>query len=102
LTVKYSGSKQKYKKSAVKLTIRATEGYQGKVTIYDGKKKLKTIRVSSGNLTGAGSGAGSTYVLPKSLKKGTHKITVKFTATGAYKTWYKDKTSKVKKITVKK
>lgn len=42
---------------------------KGKVTFYDGKKKLKTLTLKKGK---------ATYKLPTNLKVGTHKIKAKF------------------------
>jgi hypothetical protein len=91
-TVKYSKTSQKYKKTAVKLTFKTKNPISGKATIYDGKKKLKTVNIKQG---------AGTYTLSKKLKKGTHKIKVKFVASGENKEYFKDKTTAVKKIKVK-
>jgi hypothetical protein len=92
--VKYSKNSQKYKKSSVKLTIATTRAYTCKATIYDGKKKLKTIQIRNGRP--------ATYSLPKKLKPGTHKITVKFTANEEFTNFYAVHTTKAKKIKVTK
>ncbi|MDR1775367.1 MAG: hypothetical protein LBS17_02755 [Actinomycetes bacterium] len=93
LTVKYSKSSQKYKKTQVKMTIKLGKATKGKLTIYDGKKVLKNITVKTGGQ--------ATYYLPKKLKKGTHKIKVKLTPMYEYKELFNTKTSSVKKIKVK-
>jgi hypothetical protein len=90
----YSAVSQKYNSSKrVKLAI-ATNGnsaHTGKATVYDGKKKIGTFTVKQGK---------GSYTLPKRLKKGTHKIKVKFTATAEFKPFYKTKTTSVQKIKV--
>jgi hypothetical protein len=91
LTVRYSG-KQKYKKSGLKLLVKTTGAYTGTAAVYDGKKKIKTVAVRYGE---------GTVKLPKNLKKGTHKISVKFTPGGEYKGIYKEKTSAVKRIIIR-
>jgi hypothetical protein len=72
LTIKRSDTFQVYKKSGVKLTVTAKKGSKkatGKVTFLAGKKKLKTVKLKKGE---------ASYTLPKTLKKGTQKITVKY------------------------
>jgi hypothetical protein len=99
LSVKYSAAKQKYNKSAVTLTIKTSTKnplLAGKVTIYDGTKKLKSIEIKE-NSTGS-----VKYKLSSKLKAGTHKITVKFTPSTKCKPFYAAKTTAVKKIVVTK
>lgn len=72
LRVKRSSARQVKGETRVKLTIRVSVGgkaVRGKVKIYNGKKHLKTKRLTKGK---------ATYKLPKSLKKGTRKIKVTF------------------------
>ncbi|MDR1833903.1 MAG: Ig-like domain-containing protein [Propionibacteriaceae bacterium] len=92
LEVSYSASAQKYKKTAVQLSISTKIANTGKATVYDGKKKLGSVTLTGGS---------ATYTLSKKLKKGTHKITVKFTPTSNYAVFYKAQTSKAKTIKVK-
>jgi hypothetical protein len=92
--VKYSKSSQRYKKAPVTVTVSTTRAYTATAQIYDGKKKLKTLRIKNGNAV--------SWKLPKKLKKGTHKIKVKVTPGGEFKPFYKVYTSNVKKIKVKK
>jgi small nuclear ribonucleoprotein (snRNP)-like protein len=94
VSVKYSKSSQKYKKTQVKLTMSVGKAYRGKLKIYDGKKLLKTIKAKGTEKV--------TYKLSKNLKKGTHKITVKYTPNEEYTGFYNSKTTAVKKIKVKK
>jgi hypothetical protein len=94
LSVKYSKSSQRYKKTPVTLTIRTTAAYTGKAVVYDGKKKLKTLSLKSGNDV--------TYNLPKKLKIGKRKISVKFTPGGEFTPFYNTVTSKTRSIAVKK
>ncbi|HTW21048.1 MAG TPA: Ig-like domain-containing protein [Mycobacteriales bacterium] len=58
-------------KKGKKLTLTATESPKaaGKITFYDGKKKLGTAKVAKGKAT----------LSVSSLKPGTHKLTAKFT-----------------------
>jgi hypothetical protein len=101
LSVKYSKKSQKRGSSSrVRLTILTKEAYSGKAVVYDGSKKLKTLTIKYGFIKGKTSYK-SYYYLPKTLKKGTHKISVKFTATSVFKPFYKTQTSKVTKIKVK-
>ncbi|MDR1767423.1 MAG: hypothetical protein LBR32_03160 [Propionibacteriaceae bacterium] len=92
LSVSYSASKQKYKKSAVTLTATTKIAHTGKITVYDGKKKLRSVTVNYSK---------AKYTLSKKLKKGTHKIKVKFTPSADYAPFFNSATSKVKKIKVK-
>jgi hypothetical protein len=92
LGVSFSKSSQKYKKTPVTLDITTTRAYTGKATVYDGSKKLKTVPVKNGK---------GTYTLPKSLKKGTHKIKVKFTAGEEFTAFYNTQTTNGKNIKVK-
>jgi hypothetical protein len=94
LTVGYSKSSQRYKKTPVTVTVSMAQAYDGKATIYDGKKKLKTLTIKNGKIV--------SYTLSKKLKRGNHKITVKFAPEGDYKPFYKTVTSKAKTIKVKK
>jgi hypothetical protein len=90
LTIKYSG-KQRYKKSALKLTVKTSAANTGTAVVYDGKKKIKSIAIRYGEGTGK---------LPKDLKKGTHKFRVTFVPGGEYKGFYNSKSSAVKKVTI--
>ncbi|MDR0596533.1 MAG: hypothetical protein LBG50_03230 [Clostridiales Family XIII bacterium] len=105
LVVKYSKSSQKYKKGGVKLDISiANKGaYEGKAYVYDGKKKLATLSVKSGYIKSKNGYyvQGNKYALPKKLKKGTHKIKVKFVPNSYYAKFYTTKTTGAKKIKVK-
>lgn len=92
LSVSYSSATQKYKKKAVTLKITTKGPHTGKATIYDGSKKLATVKVA---------GASATYTLSKSLKKGNHKIKVKFVPSDDYAKAYNTQTSKAKTIKVK-
>jgi hypothetical protein len=101
LSVKYSKKSQKRGSSSrVRLTVLTKFAYSGKAVVYDGSKKLKTLTIKYGYIKGKYAYS-SYYYLPKTLKKGTHKISVKFTATGVIKPFYKTQTSKVTKIKVK-
>jgi hypothetical protein len=101
LKVSVSPTTQKYKKTSAKVKIRVTKEAEGKVTIYDGKKKLKTIKVNYRGFVNSFSAKGSYYSLSKKLKKGTHKIKVVYAPTGDFKKFYKTQTSKVFKVKVK-
>ena len=92
-TLKYSASSQKYNRTGVKISVSmfSSSARSGKITIYDGKKALKTMALKSGK---------ATWTLPKKLKKGTHRIKVKYTPTRDDKTFYTSRTSTVKKIRV--
>jgi hypothetical protein len=94
LAVGYSKSSQRYKKSSVTVTVKMAQAYAGKATIYDGKKKLKTLTIKNGKTV--------TYKLSKNLKRGNHKITVKFVPGEEFAPFYKTVTSKAKTIKVKK
>ncbi|CAN5204505.1 hypothetical protein BH11ACT2_BH11ACT2_00920 [soil metagenome] len=65
-----SKSKQHYKGSAAKVKVHVSHKPAGKVAIYDGKKKLKTLTLKRGS---------ATYTLSKKLSKGTHKLHAVFT-----------------------
>ena len=91
LKVKYSGNKQIYGQTSITLTITSKNVFSGKAEIYDGNKRIKTVKVKNGK---------ATYTLSKKLKKGTHKIKVLLKPTKEYKTFYNNKTSAVKKIKV--
>jgi hypothetical protein len=92
-TTKISLSKktQKYKKRASKLTVTVSAKATGKVAIYDGKKKINTLKVSAGK---------AKYTLSKKLKKGTHVLKAVFTPTDAEA--YVPSTSKKVKLKVTK
>jgi hypothetical protein len=92
LKVSYSAASQKYKKTAVKLTISTKIATTGKAVIYDGTKKLATVTVKGGS---------AKYTLSKKLKKGSHAIKVKFTPTANYATFFNAQTSKARTIKVK-
>jgi hypothetical protein len=92
--VKYSKSSQKFKKTPVKVTVSTTRAYAASAAIYDGKKKLKTFRISHGSAV--------SWNLPKKLKVGTHNITVKVTPRNEFAPFYGVYTSNIKKIKVKK
>lgn len=69
-------SKVKYGKAAkVKVTVTAgSTKATGTVVVYDGKKKLKRATLKGGKVT---------VTLPKSLKRGKHKIKVTYTPNSA-------------------
>jgi hypothetical protein len=104
LSVKYSSSKQKYKKTGVKVYVTTGEAYDGKAVVYDtfkGKtKKLKTLKIDAGIIDGKLTAKSSYYTLSKKLQKGKHKIKVVFTAGNEFKPFYKKTTSKTKTIKV--
>jgi hypothetical protein len=91
--VKYSKSSQRYNKAPVEVTVSTTKAYSAKAEIYDGKKKLRTLTIKHGDPV--------TWKLPKKLKKGTHKISVKVTAMQEFAPFYEVYKSKTKKIKVK-
>ncbi|MDR1768712.1 MAG: hypothetical protein LBR32_09865 [Propionibacteriaceae bacterium] len=101
ISVKYSASTQRLNKTAVKMTVTAKGLIRGKVRVYDGGKLLSTVTMSKGTASGETVTGKVTYTLPKSLKKGAHKIKVKFTPTAEYVGFYAQQTSKATKITVK-
>ena len=90
-TVTLSKKSQKFKKSPAKVKVVVTEKAVGTVTIFDGKKKLKTVTLKGGK---------ATYTLSKTLKKGKHTIKAVFTPTNVES--FKTSTSKSVKLTVKK
>lgn len=77
ITAKLSATSQKVGGKPAKLTIRVNGGGSpsGTVTIIDGRRKLRTLAVRAHRAT--------TYTLPRKLKAGLHKITIKFTPTNA-------------------
>jgi hypothetical protein len=92
-TLKYSATKLEYNsQKRVKLTIKTNpySALEGNVTVYDNGKKIGTFTVKEGK---------GSYLLPK-LKKGTHRVQVKFTATAQYKIFYNTKITPVKEIKV--
>jgi hypothetical protein len=94
-SLKYSTASQKYNSSKrVKLTIktRGSSAHTGKAVVYDGKTRIGSFTVKQGK---------GSYKLPKKLKRGTHKISVKFTATAEFKPFYNTKTTPVKMIKVR-
>jgi hypothetical protein len=101
LVVKYSG-KQKYKKSGMSLNIYINDkgAFEGKVYIYDGKKKIKTLKVLRGYIADKYGyySKSNKYTLPKTLKKGTHKIKVKFIPSTDYAKFYNSQTSAAKTV----
>ena len=90
-TVTLSKKSQKFKKSPAKVKVVVSEKAVGTVTIFDGKKKLKTVTLKGGKVT---------YTLSKTLKKGKHTIKAVFTPTNIEA--FKTSTSKSVKLTVKK
>lgn len=72
------------------LTIKETPAVAGKVRIYDGAKKIGTVKVKMGK---------ATFSTTK-LKAGTHKIKAKFTPSDTQS--HKASTSKTVKVKVKK
>ena len=90
-TVTLSKKSQKFKKGPAKVKVVVTEKAVGTVTIFDGKKKLKTVTLKGGK---------ATYTLSKTLKKGKHTIKAVFTPANVES--FKASTSKSVKLTVKK
>jgi hypothetical protein len=74
----------------VKATATVSPTAAGKVTFYDGKKKIKTVTLKKGK---------ATTTLPKNLTRGTHKLTAKYTPTKPAQ--YTASTSKKVAVTVK-
>lgn len=75
-TTKLSVSKATFgKRATVKVTTTGTPTPVGKVRIYDGKKKLKTLNLSKGS---------ASYKLPADLKVGKHRITAKYLPASGY------------------
>ncbi len=88
-SVKLSKSTQTYASNSVaKLNVTTTR-VPGKFTIYDGTKTLGTRSITSGK---------STVALPRTLKRGTHSLKVKFTPTSKL---YKASTSTTVKLKVR-
>lgn len=69
--------------ATITITIKGAEHPDGRAAVFDGTKKIKTVRVKHSHVK---------FHLPKSLKVGTHKIRVKFTPTSSAN--YKKSTSK--------
>ncbi|MDR2487091.1 MAG: hypothetical protein LBD12_03920 [Clostridiales Family XIII bacterium] len=88
LSVRYSG-KQRYRKTGMKLVVSTGKAYTGRATVYDGGKRIKNISVRYGE------GVGS---LPKSLKKGMHRIKVVFTPTEEFAGFYREVASAVRLV----
>jgi hypothetical protein len=65
VSIKLSRSKQHYKGKRVKATIRVAGKHAGKVRIYDGKHKLKTLTLRRGT---------ATYTFSSKLSKKKHVI----------------------------
>lgn len=87
-----SNTRKKSKKGTAKVTVKASGVSRptGKVTVLDGKKS-----VGSGTLASKHKGV-IKIKLKKKLKKGTHKLTVKYAGTGLVKASSKTYTVKVK------
>jgi hypothetical protein len=71
-TLSISKGTQHYKKAAARVKVTVTHKPAGKVTIYDGTKRLKTLTLKRGTVT---------YTLSRKLAKGKHKLHVEFTPT---------------------
>ncbi len=90
---KLSVSKARFGKGAtVKVATSGSPTPKGKVVIYDGKKKLKTLTLKSGK---------TSYKLPANLKVGKHKITAKYLPSAGYASSSASKTISVYKATPK-
>ena len=89
--VALSRATQKVGKKPAKVTVTVSGKAVGSVTIFDGKKKLKTVTLKGGK---------ATYTLSKTLKKGKHTIKAVFTPTNVEA--FKTSKSKSVKLTVKK
>jgi hypothetical protein len=88
-SAKLSKRSQKLGGPASRLTIRVSKKAPGKVIVYDGKKKLRTITLKKGK---------ASYTLSKKLKKGTHRLRVEFRPSNPGK--YGPSRSKTVKLTV--
>lgn len=60
-----SKSTQHYKKKSAKITVKVSHKPAGKVVLYDGTKKLKTLTLKKGTVS---------YTVSAKLAKGTHKL----------------------------
>jgi 5'-nucleotidase len=69
ISLSLSKSTQHYKKHAVKVTVHVSHKPAGKVAIFDGTKKLKTLTLKKG---------AASYTLSKKFAKGKHKLHAEF------------------------
>lgn len=77
-TVRLSKAKQAFRgKKPARATITVSGRATGTVTVYDGRKRLKTLRLSGGR---------ATYTLPRTLRTGKHSIKAVYrpAVTGTY------------------
>lgn len=68
-TLRLSSSRQTYRGEPVRVTVTVSGRPTGTVTVLDGRRRLKTVRVKDGR---------ATYTLPRTLKAGKHRIKATF------------------------
>lgn len=67
--VRLSKGKQKYRGKPARLVVTISGRASGTVTVLDGRRRLKVVRVKDGR---------AAYTLPRTLKAGKHRITAVF------------------------
>ncbi|WP_165570360.1 Ig-like domain-containing protein [Aeromicrobium sp. IC_218] len=68
-TVRLSSGRQTYRGEPVRVTVTVSGRPTGTVTVLDGRRRLKTVRVKDGR---------ATYTLPRTLAAGKHRIKATF------------------------
>jgi hypothetical protein len=68
-TIRLSKTRQVYRKNPARITVAVTGRAPGTATVYDGARRLGTVRVTAGR---------ATYTVPRTLKPGVHRLRALF------------------------